>query len=302
MNGNYYSLSEYLKERFGEKIYKISLDLGLTCPNRDGTLDTRGCIFCLEGSSHFAADEGSIPEKIEKAKELIRKKTDARRFIAYFQSYTNTYAPTDYLEKIFSSVIQREDIAAISIGTRPDCLPEDIVKMLTRLNKIKPVWVEIGLQTANESTAKYIRRYYENHVYTDAVRRLSNHCIDVITHIIIGLPGEDMTDVLNSVDLAVSAGTKGIKLQLLHVLRGTDLARDYEAGKFNTLSLDEYIDILCECLPRIPKDVVIHRLTGDAPKAHLIAPAWSADKKTVMNSIARELKSRGILQGSATKN
>lgn len=302
MDGSYYSLNEYLKERFGEKIYKISLDLGLTCPNRDGTLDTRGCSFCLEGSSHFAADEGSISERIEKAKALISKKTNARRFIAYFQSYTNTYAPTEYLEKIFSSVITREDIAALSIATRPDCLSNDTVEMLARLNKIKPVWIELGLQTANENTAINIRRCYENRVYTDAVRRLSNHGIDVITHIIIGLPGEKKEDVLNSVSLAVSSGTKGIKLQLLHVLRGTDIAADYEAGKFSTLSLDEYIDVLCECIPRIPSDVVIHRLTGDAPKAHLIAPAWSADKKTVMNTISRELKSRGVRQGSAIKN
>ncbi len=302
MQGNYYSLNEYLKNRFGEKVYKISLDLGLTCPNRDGTLDTRGCSFCLEGSSHFAADEGSIDERIEKAKALISKKTDARRFIAYFQSYTNTYAPTEYLEKIFSAVIKREDIAALSIATRPDCLENETVEMLAELNKTKPVWIELGLQTANENTACKIRRCYKNRVYTDAVRRLSNRGIDVITHIIIGLPGEEKEDVLNSVSLAVSSGTKGIKLQLLHVLRGTDIAADYEAGLFNTLSLDEYIDILCECIPRIPEEVVIHRLTGDAPKSHLVSPKWSADKKTVMNTIARELKSRGVQQGSAVKN
>lgn len=301
MNGNYYSLSDYLKEKFGEKIYKISLDLGLTCPNRDGTLDTRGCSFCLEGSSHFAAREDSIDDRIEAAKELIRKKTDARRFIAYFQSYTNTYAPTDYLEKIFSSVIKREDIVAISIGTRPDCLPPETVEMLARLNKIKPVWIELGLQTANEKTALQIRRCYENSVYTDAVRRLSKRGIDVITHIIIGLPGEDVADALNSVDLAVSSGTKGIKLQLLHVLRSTDLAADYESGSFTTLSLDEYIDILFACIERIPKDIVIHRITGDPPKSHLIAPAWSADKKRVMNTINRELKTRNITQGKNVK-
>ena len=301
MNGNYYSLSDYLKERFGEKIYKISLDLGLTCPNRDGTLDTRGCSFCLEGSSHFAAGESSVDSMIEAAKELIRKKSDAKRFIAYFQSYTNTYAPTEYLEKIFSSVILREDIVAISIGTRPDCLPPETVEMLARLNKIKPVWIELGLQTANEKTAKEIRRCYENHVYTNAVRQLSNHGIDVISHIIIGLPGESKEDALNSVDLAVNSGTKGIKLQLLHVLRGTDLAADYEAGKFNTLSLDEYIDILFACIERIPEDIVIHRITGDPPKSHLISPTWSADKKRVMNTINRELKNRNIIQGKTKK-
>ncbi len=293
----YYSLNEYLKEKFGEKVYKLSIDLGLTCPNRDGKLDTRGCIFCKEGSSHFAMQSGDINERIENAKSLVAKKTDAKKFIAYFQSYTNTYASVEYLKSVFSQAIAREDIVALSIATRPDCLPEDILDMLSELNKIKPVWVELGLQTANEKTAEYIRRCYKNDVYINAVSALNARNIEVITHIIIGLPGETKEDVLKSVDLAVSAGTKGIKLQLLHVLRGTDLETDYANQKFQTLSLDEYMDMLFACIERLPKNIVIHRITGDAPKLHLVSPLWSADKKTVMNTINREMNARDIIQG-----
>lgn len=298
MRGCYYSLNEYLQETFGEKIYKLSLDLGLTCPNRDGRLDTRGCIFCLGGSSHFASKSGDIHEKIDSAKELVAKKTKANKFIAYFQSYTNTYAPEEYLRNVFTETINREDIVAISVATRPDCLPDNIVALLAELNKIKPVWVELGLQTSNEKTAEYVRRCYKNEIFTSAVARLSQCGIDVITHIILGLPAETPKDMLASVDFAVKAGTKGIKLQLLHILRGTDLFYDYEKGLFNALSMDEYIDILFACIQRIPENIVIHRLTGDAPKAHLVAPLWSADKKKVINTINRELTLRQIKQGS----
>lgn len=298
MQGSYYSLNEYLKGRFGEKVYKLSLDLGLTCPNRDGTLDTRGCIFCLEGSSSFAMQVGSVSERIENAKALIAKKTDARKFIAYFQSYTNTYAPTEYLKSIFTEVIMRDDIVALSIGTRPDCISDETLEMLSELNRIKPIWVELGLQTSNEKSVEYIRRCYPNEVYRNTVAKLNSVGIDVITHIILGLPNETLEDMLASVKFAVEAGTKGIKLQLLHILRDTDLYEDYKNGKFSALTLDEYIDILFECIKIIPKDIVIHRITGDAPKSHLIAPLWSADKKTVMNTINRELKLRNIIQGS----
>ena len=297
MKNRYYSLNEYLKETFGEKVYKLSLDLGLTCPNRDGTLDTRGCIFCLAGSSHFAKQKGDIHQKIEEAKELISKKTDAKKFIAYFQSYTNTYAPIEFLEKTFSEVIARDDIVAISIATRPDCLPEEVVRLISRLNKIKPVWVELGLQTANEKTAKYIRRCYKNEIFKDAVKRLNDEKIDVITHIILGLPDETKADMLNSVRFAVEAGTKGIKLQLLHVLDNTDLCEDYKLGKFKTLELGEYMEILFDCIEIIPENVVIHRLTGDAPKRFLVSPLWSGDKKTVMNTINREMILRDVVQG-----
>lgn len=297
MNGNYYSLNEYLKNTFGEKIYKLSLDLGLTCPNRDGTLDTRGCIFCHNGSSHFAEFGEDINLQLENAKKRIQNKTDAKKFIAYFQSFTNTYAPTEYLEKIFTEVINRDDIVAISIGTRPDCLPADILDLLEILNKIKPVWVELGLQTSNEKSAEYIRRCYPNSVYENAVKELKNRGITVITHIIIGLPNETKTDILNTVDFAVNCGTDGVKLQLLHILKGTDLYEDYKNGIVTPLNLEEYMDILFSCIERIPQNIVIHRITGDAPKKYLVEPKWSADKKTVLNTINREMKRRNIIQG-----
>ncbi|MBO5869386.1 MAG: TIGR01212 family radical SAM protein [Clostridia bacterium] len=298
MEGRYYSLNEYLKTTFGEKVYKLSVDLGLTCPNRDGTLDTRGCIFCLEGSSHFATDGEDIHSRIEKAKKLVEKKTNAQKFIAYFQSYTNTYAPIEYLENIFFETAKREDIVALSIATRPDCFGDEVLSLLAEVNKIKPVWVELGLQTSNEKTAEYIRRCYKNEVFAQAVQNLNAIGIEVITHVIIGLPNETLDDVLSSVDFAVKSGTKGIKLQLLHVLRGTDLCSDYEKGLFDTLSLDEYMEILFECIKRLPEEVVVHRITGDAPKKHLVSPLWSGDKKTVMNTIRREMENRDIRQGS----
>lgn len=300
MGEHYYSLNEYLLERFGEKVYKLSLDLGLTCPNRDGTLDTRGCIFCHNGSSHFASNGSDMSEQLERAKALVSKKTKAERFIAYFQSYTNTYAPAEYLRRVFTEVINRDDIVAISIATRPDCLPDDIIAMLSELNRIKPVWVELGLQTSNEKTAEYIRRCYPNSVYKNAVAKLNENGIEVITHIILGLPRETRDDMLASVDFAVECGTKGIKLQLLHVLRETDLCKDYLSGEFQTLSMDEYVDILFDCIERLPENIVVHRITGDAPKSHLVSPMWSGDKKTVINTINREMKSRGIKQGSRT--
>ena len=296
MNGRYYSLNDYLKEKFGEKVYKLSIDLGLTCPNRDGTLDTRGCIFCLGGSSHFASQAGDIHQKIENAKRLVEKKTKATKFIAYFQSYTNTYAPVEFLQEAFTQAINRPDIVALSIATRPDCLPDETLDLLEKLNKIKPVWVELGLQTANEKTAEYIRRCYKNEIYEKAVNDLTARGIEVITHLIIGLPKETKADVLNTLDFAVKCGTKGIKLQLLHVLRGTDLCADYEKGEFQTLSLEEYMDILFDCIGHLPEDVVVHRITGDAPKAHLVAPLWSANKKTVINTINREMNARNIMQ------
>lgn len=301
MNGRYYSLNEYLKNTFGEKVYKLSLDLGLTCPNRDGTLDTRGCIFCHNGSSHFAECGEDINIQLENAKKRIQNKTDAKKFIAYFQSFTNTYAPAEKLQKIFTKVINREDIVAISIATRPDCLPPHILDLLDRLNKIKPVWVELGLQTANEKSAEYIRRCYPNSVYENAVKELKKRGINVITHIIIGLPHETKEDVFNTVDFAVKCGTDGVKLQLLHILKDTDLYEDYKNGKVQVLSLENYIDILFGCLERIPENIVIHRITGDAPKKYLVEPLWSADKKNVLNTINRELNKRNIVQGGKLK-
>ena len=300
MKGRYYSLNEYLNDQFGEKVYKLALDSGCTCPNRDGTLDTRGCIFCHNGSSHFAETGTDINEQIENAKNRVKNKIKTDKFIAYFQSFTNTYGDTEKLENIFKTAINRDDIVAISIGTRPDCLPQDILNMLENLNKIKPVWVELGLQTSNEKSAEYIRRCYKNDVYEKAVKDLKAINITVITHIIIGLPNETPKDVLNTVDFSVKCGTDGVKLQLLHILKDTDLYEDYKKGLVKPLSLNEYMDILFKCIERIPKNIVIHRITGDAPKKYLVDPLWSGDKKKVLNTINKEMEKRDIIQGKCS--
>lgn len=295
--GRYYSLNEYLQKQFGDKVYKLALDIGCTCPNRDGTLDTRGCIFCHNGSSHFAEIGTDINAQIENAKNRVKAKTKTEKYIAYFQSFTNTYGDIDYLEKQFRIAIERDDIVALSIGTRPDCLPTEILEMLENLNKIKPVWIELGLQTSNEKTIEYIRRGYQNITYENAVKELKKRGITVITHIIIGLPDETKEDILNTVDFAVKCGTDGVKLQLLHILKDTDLYEDYKLGRVEALSLEKYIDILFSCLEKIPKNIVIHRITGDAPKSLLVEPKWSADKKMVLNTINKELEKRDIMQG-----
>lgn len=295
----YYSLNEYLKNTFGEKIYKISLNGGMTCPNRDGTLSSKGCIFCSKGGSgEFSADRLlSVTEQIEQAKQRIKTKTDCKRFIAYFQPFTNTYADISYLHKIFYEAIENPDIAVLSIATRPDCLGKDVLQLIDELNKIKPMWIELGLQTIHKQTADYIRRCYELEVYNDAVSALKEIDVTVITHIILGLPFETREMMLESVKYA-GERSNGIKLQLLHVLKDTDLLTDYEKGLFKTLSLEEYIDILCDCIEILPKDVVIHRLTGDGDKKLLVSPLWSADKKRVLNSINKAFKERNIEQGS----
>ena len=302
MEERYYSLNRYLRQTFGEKIYKLALDGGMTCPNRDGTIGTGGCLFCSAGGSGDFAEGrcASVAEQIQRAKGRIRKKTDAAKFIAYFQSYTNTYAPVEYLEKLFTEAIDQPEVAALSIGTRPDCLGGEVIALLERLNRIKPVWVELGLQTVHEETARYIRRGYELPVYEDALSRLKAAGITVIVHVILGLPGEDREKMLATIDyLAGDHRPDGIKLQLLHVLEGTDLAADYREGKFRCMEMEEYFDLLFECLRRLPGDMVIHRLTGDGPKRSLIAPLWTADKKRVLNAMNRELEKRDVWQGSA---
>lgn len=295
----YYSLNEYLKNTFGEKVYKIPLNGGMTCPNRDGTLSSKGCIFCSKGGSgEFSADKLlSVTEQIEQAKKKIKTKTDCKRFIAYFQPFTNTYADVSYLHKIFYEAIENPDIAVLSIATRPDCLGKDVLQLIDELNKIKPMWIELGLQTIHKQTADYIRRCYELEVYNSAVSALKEIDVTVITHIILGLPFETREMMLESVKYA-GERSNGIKLQLLHVLKDTDLLTDYEKGLFKTLSLEEYIDILCDCIEILPKDVVIHRLTGDGDKKLLVSPLWSADKKRVLNSINKAFKERNIEQGS----
>ena len=290
------TVNEYCKKEFGEKLYKISLNGGMSCPNRDGKLDVRGCIFCSAGGSGDFAPDRSIPldEQIEDAKRRVSSKYKGTHYIAYFQAYTNTYAPVEKLRALFMPVIKREDIAVLSIATRPDCLSDEVLDLLRELNDIKPVWVELGLQTIHEKTADYIRRGYSLPVYDKAIRDLEAIGIHTITHLILGLPGETKEDMLQSVRYVSDCGSQGIKLQLLHVLKGTDLASDYEKGFFRTLLFDEYIDLLADCVRLLPKDMIVHRLTGDGPKNLLIAPMWSADKKRVMNAIHQRLKKEGL--------
>ncbi len=272
---------------FGEKVYKLSLDGGMTCPNRDGTLGHRGCIFCSAGGSgEFAASRTlSVAEQITQAKGRIAAKTDCKKFIAYFQPFTNTYAPVSVLRRLFEEAIAPDDMVALSVATRPDCLPDDVTALLGELNRRKPVWVELGLQTIHPDTAAYIRRGYDLPVYDDAVRRLHAVGVQVITHIILGLPFETKTDMLQSVRYA-GERSDGVKLQLLHVLKGTDLLTDYQDGVFQTLGPEEYAELLCDCIEVLPPHVVVHRLTGDG------------DKKRVLNTINRIMRERDVIQGS----
>lgn len=290
----YTSLSDYLKSEYGEKLYKLSLSSGCTCPNRDGFLASDGCIFCSAGGSGEFAAPSALPvaEQIGAAKERIRGKAHADKYIAYFQSYTNTYGDVGRLRALYMDAISHPDVAILSIATRPDCLSDEVLEMLKDLNAIKPVWIELGLQTSKPESISYIRRGYENSVYEKAVADLNAIEIKVVTHIIIGLPGETYEDMENSVMFACRCGTWGLKLQLLHVLKNTDLAKDYEAGLFETLSMDEYIDIICGLLGKIPKEIVIHRLTGDGPKNLLISPIWSGNKKQVLNTLLNEIRNR----------
>ena len=288
------TLSDHYREKFGCKVYKLSLDCGFTCPNRDGTLDTRGCIFCsAAGGGEFAAECcGNIAQQLETAMERVKDKNKGGKYIAYFQSFTNTYAPVDTLERLYREAIAPEYIVGLSIGTRPDCLEEDVVALLARINAVKPVSVELGLQTVHAETVRYIRRGYETKVYFDAVRRLKAAGIEVVTHIILGLPGETAEMMVETTRQAVAAGTEGVKFHLLHVLRGTDLEKDYLAGRFAALSLEEYGEILKKCISVLPEHMVIHRITGDGAKKDLVAPAWSADKKRVLNYLHNLLEIR----------
>lgn len=286
----YKTLSQHYKETFGCKVYKLAIDAGFTCPNRDGTLGYGGCIFCSgAGSGDFAEKGNSITEQLEKAKARVAFKNKGGKYIAYFQSFTNTYGPMEKLARIYTEAIAAEDIVGLAIGTRPDCLPEETIELLSRLNHIKPITVELGLQTIHENTARYIRRGYKTEVYFDAVKRLKAAGIEVVTHIILGLPGETASMMVETTRAAVNAGTNGIKFQLLHVLRGTDLEKDYEAGKFECLTLEEYAEILKRCLQEVPPQVVVHRITGDGAKKDLIAPLWSADKKAVLRYLQEYL-------------
>lgn len=296
----YLSFHRAMQAQFGCKVYKLSLDGGMTCPNRDGTIGTRGCIFCSDiGSGEFAVPIcGSISKQIEQAKLRIAHKNRNGKYVAYFQSYTNTYAPLPYLKRIFQEALEPDDVVALSVATRPDCLPKEIVELLHTLNKEKPVWVELGLQTIHSASACYIRRGYPLSVYDEAVARLKEAELSVIVHVILGLPGETAEDMIASARYVGQSGADGIKLQLLHVLEGTDLATDYRAGRISVLTMEDYIALLEDCLAVLPPHMVIHRLTGDGAKDKLLAPLWSANKKQVLNAIRTAFARDQVQQGS----
>lgn len=312
----YYSLDAYCKNTYGEKLYKIALQAACTCPNRDGTLDTRGCIFCsVGGSGEYAIQisgtgsvgddysftgKTSITEQLAEGKKLLHNKKTGCRYIAYFQAYTNTYGPVEYLRSVYENALREEFVAGISIATRPDCLSEEILTVIVNLKKEYPdkfVWIELGLQTIHEETAYFIRRGYSLSCFDTAVKILQDKRIPVIVHIIIGLPGEDRTKLLQTIDHLNHLGIQGIKLQLLHILKGTDLASLYEDGKVSVLSQNAYLDLLTEAITHLSPEIVIHRLTGDGARNLLIAPRWSLHKKNVLNTLHHEMAVRKLTQG-----
>lgn len=297
----YHSLDYMLREHFGEKVYKVTLNGGMTCPNRDGKTGFRGCIFCSEGGSgDFAASASlTITEQINSQIAILSGKRPIQKYIAYFQAYTNTYAPVKYLKEIFTEAISHPAIVALSIGTRPDCLGPEVLKLLEHLNSIKPVWVELGLQTIHPATARYIRRGYPLSCFETAVRELRLRKIEVIVHTILGLPGESHQQILETMEYLNGQDIQGIKLQLLHVLEGTDLALDYRKGLFSTLSREEYLTLLIQCLELLSPDIVIHRLTGDGPSQLLIAPLWASRKREVLNLLHHQMKEQQSYQGKA---
>ena len=303
MRPYYYSLNEYIRQTYNTKMYKLSLSGGMTCPNRDGLIDNRGCIFCSAGGSGdftgaALSKDNNIDIQIDTAKALVSRKYSGSDYIAYFQSYTNTYADVNYLRRLFYDVVKRPEIRILSIATRPDCLSSDIIELLAELNSIKPVWIELGLQTIHERTAKYIRRGYTLDVFEEAVRNLNRIGIRPIVHMIIGLPGENESMILETAKYLSHCNISGVKLQLLHILKNTDLAQEYFNGSVDILSLTQYSEILGKIIKPLPPDCVIHRLTGDGPKNLLIAPLWSSNKKNVINTINRYLQENAIIQGS----
>lgn len=307
----YHSLDYEMKRRFGTKVYKIALDGGMTCPNRDGTLGYGGCIFCSEGGSgEFAAplppdmllscrDFSAVDRQIAEASGRISRKLGGApaAYISYFQSYTNTYAPVPYLRGLFTAAIRHPDVKVLSIATRPDCLPDDVLRLCAELNQEKPVWVELGLQTIHPETAARIRRGYELPVFERALRQLHACGIEVIVHVILGLPGESREQMLQTVSYLARQDIQGIKLQLLHILKGTELASVYQAQPFPVLSMEAYIDLVMDCIAVLPEEIVIHRITGDGPKSLLLAPLWSANKRLVLNTMTRRFRETGITQG-----
>ena len=295
----YHSLDYELKSMFGEKVYKAALNGGFTCPNRDGKLDTRGCIFCSAGGSgDFAAPATlSITDQINTAIEGISRKTNADKFIAYFQAFTNTYGPMEKMRSLFTEAVTHPKTAILSVATRPDCLSDDVLKLLSELNQIKPVWVELGLQTIHEETARWMRRGYELSVFDQAVKRLRDHGITVIVHVILGLKNETREMILETVRYLNKIDIQGVKLQLLHVIQGTDLANEYRSGELSVFTMEEYVDLVIDCLEHLSPEIVVHRLTGDGPSELLMAPGWSTRKREVLNLIHHEMKVRDSYQG-----
>lgn len=297
----YYSANEYYKKTFGEKVYKLALEGGYTCPNRDGSKGTGGCIFCSEGGSGDFAEkrEGEFARQLEKAKKRVEAKTSGGKFIAYFQSFTCTYMPAEDFEKLIAPALYEPSVVAVSLATRPDCLPDDIMAVIKNAAKTKPIFAELGLQTANEKTAEFINRGYKNFVYEESAAKLEEAGVDVITHLIMGLPGENKEDMLKSAAYACKF-SNGVKLQLLHVLKNTRLEKLYLSGQYKPLGQEEYADVICDVINILPPEKVVHRITGDPPKRILTAPIWCADKKKVLNFLASEFKRRGVVQGSKT--
>lgn len=299
----YRSLNYFLREKFGEKVFKISLDAGFSCPNRDGTIGKGGCVFCsARGSGDFAGNRNfSISTQFKDIKAMMNKKWKNGKYIAYFQAYTNTYAPIEVLDKRYNEAIQNQGVVALAIATRPDCLEDNVVELLDKYNKKLYTWVELGLQTSNKNTAKIINRGYELKVFEDAVKKLREKNIDVVVHVILGLPGETAEDMLNTIKYLSEMDIQGIKLHLLHLMENTQLVKLYEQGKLKFMEQEEYIDIICKSVALLPQSIVIHRLTGDAPRKSLIGPMWSLKKWEILNAIDRKFIEEDIYQGKEFK-
>jgi len=294
----YHTLNHFLREKFGEKVFKISLDAGFTCPNRDGRVSSGGCIFCSpRGSGDFAGTSQNIVEQFHEVRGMMNKKWKSGRYIAYFQAYTNTYAEADVLREKYYSVLNLEDVAGIAIATRPDCLPADVLDLLAEISSRTYLWVELGLQTMHERTARLINRGYGLDTYIASVKELKKRNIEVVTHQILGLPGENKRDMIQTVDFISNTGTQGIKLHLLHLLKDTRLAEMYRQGEFQLMSMEDYIEVVVDCIERIPENMVIHRITGDGPRDALIAPKWSLKKFEVINAIEHLMMDRDTWQG-----
>lgn len=295
----YHSLNYFLRNKFNEKVFKISLDGGFSCPNRDGTISIGGCLFCSEsGSGDYAGSRTlSIGKQFCDIKEMMNKKWKEGKYIAYFQAFTNTYAPVEELRRKYDEAIKQEGVVALAIATRPDCLGDDVLDLLEEINKEVYVWVELGLQTVSDETARKINRGYKLEVYEDAIRRLKERNIDFVTHCIFGLPGETKEDMLRSVDYIAHSGSKGIKFHLLHLMKNTPMVKLYERGELEFVSQDDYIDLICKSISILPEDMIVHRLTGDAPRDLLIGPMWSLKKWEILNAIDKALIDNDIYQG-----